>query len=136
LFGAGLITILFNFFRYASPMNLFYFDPAFRVSHWQDRLSSFLGLWVSPVGGILVFWPLLSCLLVFSGFSLSRPRIRSSAMIAYWGALVLLSGLTASLSLWFSPFGWDCWGPRLMLPWIPAILFLLASTCVREADRA
>lgn len=41
--------------------------------------------------------------------------------------IVSLAGLTAGFSKWFAPFGWVAWGPRLILPWIPAMIFIFFS---------
>jgi hypothetical protein len=37
---------------------------------------------------------------------------------------LLLLGLTAGLSSWYAPHGWIAWGPRLLLPWLPATVYL------------
>jgi hypothetical protein len=111
-------------FALASAFNLFRFGTYWNVSNWaydfhvhslSQSARFFAGLWLSPNGGILFFWP-LSALIV------AATACRSWT----WGLSALtLAGLTAGLSRWYSPFGWFAWGPRLLLPWIPAILLVL-----------
>jgi hypothetical protein len=50
------------------------------------------------------------------------------------GSLVALLLLTIGLSGWWAPFGWICWGPRLMLPWIPAVLLILMRSYPGEVE--
>jgi hypothetical protein len=41
------------------------------------------------------------------------------------GVTTLLLLTTLGFSKWYAPFGWIGWGPRLLLPWIPASILLL-----------
>ena len=57
---AALLT--FNLVRYGALRNEFLLDPVFVVSDLATHLKSFLGIWFSPNGGLLVFWPALGVL--------------------------------------------------------------------------
>jgi hypothetical protein len=118
LAGAALsagLTAGFNFYRFGVFYNALYLNPILLVTDPGIRLSYFLGLWLSPAGGLLFFWPSLVLLLVFA---LRR------ATLPVWGLVVFLGAMTVGLSKWFAPFGWVAWGPRLLLPWLPAVLVL------------
>jgi hypothetical protein len=127
----GLSSAL-NLLRFGSPRNVYYLDPGLRASDLRWFLEPAAGLFVSPNGGILVFWP-LACLLVAA--LLAVPVVRAMRGAATWreawpalalGAIVL--GLVVSLAWWWQPFGWWAWGPRLSLPWVlPVLLVALAA---------
>jgi len=38
----------------------------------------------------------------------------------------------AGLALWWVPFGWAAWGPRLSLPWVLPVLLLALAAYARE----
>lgn len=40
------------------------------------------------------------------------------------GALAVFLALNASLATWWAPYGWFGWGPRLTVPWVPALVLL------------
>jgi hypothetical protein len=125
--GSGL-----DLLRYGTPRNVYYLDPALRTSDARWFLEAGGGLFVSPNGGILFFWP-LACLLVAA--LLATPVLRALRGAATWreawpalalGGIVL--GLVVSLAWWWAPFGWWAWGPRLSLPWVlPVLLVALAA---------
>jgi hypothetical protein len=45
---------------------------------------------------------------------------------------VVLLGVTVGLSKWWSPLGWAAWGPRLILPWLPACAYLVLAAYPAE----
>jgi hypothetical protein len=47
----------FNQLRFGTVLNVTLMNPLFRVSSLSDQASFFLGFWLSPNGGILLFWP-------------------------------------------------------------------------------
>lgn len=49
--------------------------------------------------------------------------------------VVSLLLLTGTLASWFAPFGWVAWGPRLMLPPLPAIMLIVLVVYAEEAER-
>jgi hypothetical protein len=118
---------LFNIFRFDSPLNEYYLQPKFHVTDLGQRAEYFADLLVAPNAGIILYWTsacavLLMCTVL--PFALLRGK---GPGIPRWPALALgaiLLGLTASLASWWMPFGWNAWGPRLTLPWIPTLIIL------------
>jgi hypothetical protein len=108
----------FNLVRYGVVWNQEYLQPGSLVSSWLWRMQYCAALWISPNGGVAAFWP---SLIGIAAFAL---RDRQSAAPATLIAIVL-GMLTVGLSAWWQPFGWESWGPRLMLPWLPACLLIL-----------
>jgi len=112
----------FNLLRFGVPYNQILLGPTIPVVPLSERPSFFLGLWFSPNGGLLFFWASFVAVLV-------------SVLVQDWRSFVakapaclvvcVLAALTFGLSGWWAPFGWIAWGPRLLLPWIPACLLIL-----------
>jgi hypothetical protein len=137
--GAGLaaavvVASLFNRVRFGTLENTNYLQPEFRAP--LDRVPEFFaGLLVAPNGGILLFWASASLL---SGALLLVPFVRrGSERFDRWVAVVLALiavGITVSLAMWWAPFGWIAWGPRLSLPWVLPLL-LLALVAFGSAAR-
>ncbi len=109
----------FNWFRFGSIWNSFLLDESFRTPTLADTLSFLSGLIVSPNAGLLFFSPLFSVLFFGSIIAGLRNAERKWFWISLGGLFVLLC---AGFSKWFAPFGWVAWGPRLLLPWVPALL--------------
>jgi hypothetical protein len=130
LFLAVLATFgingAFNYFRFGSLFNQAYFDTTFLVQNFSDQLSFFLAIWFSPAGGLVFFWPLFVLWILVPVWFLILEKRPLSKAIPEGGVLVLLFGLTWGFSKWYSPFGWVAWGTRLMMPWIPACIYLLS----------
>ena len=113
-----ILNVCFNFFRYGTWTNQQYLDPIYLVPDFTTQASFFLALLFSPNGGLLFFWPIAVCLLAY-------PLVQSRSNV--WvtpGCWILLFGLVLGLSRWYAPFGWNCWGPRLLVPWIFVLTFL------------
>jgi len=125
----------FNFLRYRTVWNLNYLQPHELIRPWSWRAQYCLALWLSPSGGIVMFWPTL--IIPMIGVMVVALRKRQSAAPAAMVAIIL-GGLTWGLSGWYTPFGWEAWGPRLMLPWMPAALLILLraypDACGRFVD--
>jgi hypothetical protein len=132
--GAGGVAIafglasLFNLVRFGSVLNTNYLEPQLRTPGLERPLEYALALLVSPNGGIVVYWPaasalvLTACLLplVFpSGLKLDmRPAL---VLIGVMGALTL------GFASWWDIFG-NGYGPRLTLPWVlPIVLIALVA---------
>jgi hypothetical protein len=123
--GAALAVVTnaaFNVFRFDSVRNVPLLQPIYRVPGVERRAELALGLWASPNGGMLIFWPaavLIVGATVLHGLCTTGLR--------RWPAVLLLAvaaGLTAGFASWAAPFGWFAWGSRLMMPWIPALVVL------------
>lgn len=134
------LTILFNYFRFRTFYNRDYLTDILLVPSWRIQLDFFLGIWFSPNGGLAFFWPsftflyfALIGLLIFQ--SLRKGRVaegeggsKRERLVFYLPVLVVSASLfllTFGFSRWYAPFGWVAWGPRLLLPWIPAVLLVL-----------
>jgi hypothetical protein len=124
--AAGLgIAILanaeLNLFRYGHVWNDFYVPssrPPARL--WPGITAAQL---VSPNGGIAWFWGPLAGLGALAGVTAFRHGDRT-ARIGVALALALLAALAVFFATWYAPFGWQAWGPRLLAPWLPAIVMV------------
>ena len=133
------VTVAFNYFRYGTFFNSSYLAEVCIVPTFKLQLSFFLGIWWSPNGGLTFFWPsfVLLYLAVF-GMALlqfARHRFREQSTgqrqrsFRFYVPLLAISAilflLTAGFARWCTPLGGFAWGPRFMLPWIPALTLLL-----------
>ncbi len=136
--GVGLGTIAtvgFNLFRFGEISNTFYLDPSFRTPGVRRPAEFFAGLWLSPASGIAWFWPVATIVvLAMTVIAVSRftrhPRDLSSWLPSATVVLIALT-VTAGLALWWSPFGWIAYGPRLAVPLMPA---MVVTALHQEAD--
>ncbi len=129
------INLGFNYFRHASVYNHGLIRGEFIVPSIKLQLSAFLGLWLSPNGGLVLFWSSFVFLYLAVGTyvifhkSVVRNYLSNFERFGFYVPLILITGLllllTSGFSRWYAPFGWEAWGPRLMLPWIPALLLML-----------
>ena len=126
--GVGIVAAfvaasLFNVVRYGSVWNTNYLDSQLHTPGVGRKLDYAAAILVAPNGGIFVFWPVASllllaaCLLPF----LRRPRrdVRPALILA-----AATIALTIGFASWWTPFGWGGFGPRLMVPWIPPLVLL------------
>jgi hypothetical protein len=103
----------YNAYRFGDPLEYGYWEVA-----WDTPL--FLGLYsqlLSPGKGIFVFMPVL--LLGVLGWPALRQRRRDWA----WLILALVAFQLVPYSLYQDWAGGGGWGPRLLLPSVPFILF-------------
>ena len=124
-----IVNTLFNYFRYGVWFNKELLQDKFIVNSIPQKVSSFLGIWASPNGGILFYWTSFFCYLFFlSSFYVivrSKKQYKSNLQnIIFISIITFLILLTFSLANWWAPFGWVSWGPRLIIPWLPSILLL------------
>lgn len=136
---ASLIAnISFNYFRFGSLNNQALLQDHFIVDSHSQRFSSFLGIWLSPNGGLLFFWSSL-VIYFFSIFTIvlitliNRKRLSAKYVPALTIVIILFS-LTLGFSSWWAPFGWYSWGPRLMIPWLPSLLILMIYHFSKETE--
>ena len=120
----------FNVLRFGVPYNQILLGPTIPLVPLSERPSFFVGLWFSPNGGLLFFWASFVAVLV--SVVVHDWRSLAAKAPAYW-VVCVLAALTFGLSGWWAPFGWIAWGPRLLLPWIPACLLILLRAHPSEA---
>jgi hypothetical protein len=130
-----IVNCLFNYFRYGTFQNILLLQDFFIVDSNYQRLISFLGIWISPGGGILFFWFSFFAFLFLNLF-LTFQKKQSFYKLAELSLLaIVLIGLSVGFATWFSPFGWISWGPRLILPWLPSTLLLVMIICADETNQ-
>jgi hypothetical protein len=130
--AAVAVNMGFNYFRFGVPWNRHMLQDLYFVKEIGDHLSFSLGIWLSPNGGVLFFWPIFFLLCLVAGVFALRGawsgqtwRTRLAALAPAAGVAAVLGGLTLGFGRWFAPLGWESWGPRLMFPWLPAAGYLL-----------
>jgi hypothetical protein len=127
LVGA-LSNVAFNVFRYGSPNNLTYPYPPYGPPGLSMESRTFAALLVSPNGGLLWFWPAAVGVLTIAACAWPQPRRAGGwRSVVPWAVLGVLAAELAGLALWYSPFGWIGWGPRLTLPLVPPLLVLAVA---------
>jgi hypothetical protein len=129
--GGVAASAAFNVWRYGRPGNPFLLQELLRAPDAAQWLSAFTALWLSPNGGLLLFAPAAVALIGGAGgWAIARAARRADgweSTAPALGGLAVLVGMTVGLAGWYSPFGWWAWGPRLVLPWLPAALYLALS---------
>jgi hypothetical protein len=118
----------FNVFRYGSPVNLDYARAAYTMPP-GSRGEYVAALIASPNLGLALFWPGALALIgvaVTAGLRGAHGLQALSRRPALWLAGVGVALLLVFAS-WYAPFGGIAWGPRLMLPWVPALVMLSIS---------
>ncbi len=140
--GAGsvlsfAINSAFNYSRYGSIFNLANMNQELHVPTLAIHANFFAGLLVGLNTGVL-FYAFFFCVIIIGIWILvlKKPFALWREKLAYsFPALIVMAvlfGLTLGLSKWYAPYGWVGWGPRLMLPWLPACSFLLMAVYPRE----
>ncbi len=126
---AIIVAVAYNYLRYASYLPVPYMVEAAEASP-DLRLSSvyFLASIFSPSGGVLVAWSLSVCVLFIIGRSVGYCFSRGALWLAA-GILLLQLG---AFSRWWTPFGWEGWGNRLIIPAAIAGLIIVIFTGSRH----
>ncbi|MGF6493626.1 hypothetical protein ABIE56_001809 [Luteibacter sp. 621] len=114
-----LLDLSYCWVKFGVPLPLAYMNEAAEAGPSYARSAEFLaGSLLSPNGGVLIFWcfPLF---IAIAGWRVAGfiPR-RTVVFLAITSAAVFL----VALSRWWTPFGWDGWGNRLMIPVMVATL--------------
>ncbi len=123
---AVFLAIGLNLFRFGKPYNAVYLAEAAMGPSLKTQLHLFVALWLAPNAGLLFFWPMFVIVMLSIPFAVRHvASIRAGARTAFWSVLAFLTLVTAFHAWWWAPFGWWAWGQRLMLPWLPASLFIL-----------
>jgi hypothetical protein len=136
------VSVLYNYARFGSPLDLPYFVPDTVVPWIQTQVSFGAAVWMAPNGGLLPFWPSFGVLLALSIVAVAQAtrvcpdRLERMRRLAPAAAVAgVLALLTLELSKWWSPLGWIGWGPRLLLPWLPATAYVLVAAYAGELEQ-
>jgi hypothetical protein len=124
----------FNIFRYGMVGNGTYTRGSLYAPNAGVVARLFATEWLAPNGGLAWFWPLMPVLI----FTVAIVCFRRSGPLSLRRApavAALLVAQVALLATWFSPFGWYAWGPRLVLPLLPALLVAACVLGARDASR-
>jgi hypothetical protein len=118
----------FNIFRFGTARNAVYLRSGLYAPNLGVIARLFAAQWLAPNGGLVWFWPLAPALIfTVAVVSWRRRRPMSWQRVAAPLVALLLIGQVTLLSAWWAPFGWYAWGPRLVLPLVPA---MLVAACV------
>lgn len=120
--AAVVANSVFNLFRYGTPDNPFYLQDRFRVPSAGTAIRHYLLILFSPNAGVLGFWPVLLCAagLALAAALAARRDNSLTQQLRWLGLICWPLAFFATASLWFSPFGWIAWGPRLEVPVLAA----------------
>ncbi len=64
-----------------------------------------------------------------------RAKVSFNKLFPLLMTSVVFSGLMVGFARWCDPFGWICWGSRLIFSWMPALLFIILSLYSETAER-
>lgn len=119
------IMLGYNWHRYDSFLPVPYLIEAHdAAAPYAIRPLYFFWTFFSPNGGVLVSWS-AALVVLWVALRLAGQRPSWYGILASVG-LILVSALI--LSNWWTPFGWEGWGNRLILPSAMASLIVIAST--------
>jgi biotin transporter BioY len=110
-----------NLIRYGVVTNTEYLEAKYRAVPLHVELDSFAGLFASPSGGLIFFWP---SVVVLIGVLLACSLRRRRETLVLAAIVLALTLVQVGLATWWAPFGWFAWGPRLTLPWVWPFLLL------------
>ena len=142
--GALAMTVnaAFNIFRYGSIGDRLYLSPYFRTPGIAQKVEYLAAIVVSPAGGVVWYWPVFSIVAVAAtvvGFRRALRREQRATYLPVLGVSCITAVWLASLSAWFSPFGWVTYGPRLQVPLLAglavAYVHLVGDSLVRAVAR-
>jgi len=124
--AAGIVAAsAFNVVRYGTVISPNFSEPELHTPGIARKLEYAAGVLVSPSGGMFVFWPAASILVLVACLYAFRRRddVRTALVV-----LAVILGLTIGFASWWTPFGWSAIGPRLALPWgLPLVLLMLVA---------
>lgn len=134
------LTAGFNWFRWHQVTNAIYLLPQEQVPGTLRRLGLAVTLWLAPNGGTALFWPLAAALTIgviaIAVRELTRRPVSWIRAAPALGIIFVLLAQTGLLASWYDPFGWYSYGPRLMLPVIPAVVVVAVVMYSGEIEAA
>ena len=129
----------FNVFRFGTVQNLLYLDAPLHTPGVARKLEFFSAVFVSPSAGILWFWPFFSAIALF-GTTIGLRRLFGRSNPSSYLPVLTVTGVmllwVATLSTWFSPFGWIAYGPRLEVPLLGGLAVAYVHTAGDAMIRA
>jgi hypothetical protein len=127
--AAFVANSAFNIFRFGTWRNTFYLLPIFQTP-MARRPGIFAGLWLSPSVGLLLYATLATVLIAATAFAAFRGLVQHPRQPRSWAPALAVTaavaGFTAVLASWFAPLGWEAYGSRLMMPFLPAAVVAAA----------
>ena len=124
--GMGVAIVAaswFNVVRFGSVFNPNVSESQLHTPGLARKLEYALAVVAAPNGGVVVFLPVASLLVLAACVLALRGRrtldVRPAVVLV--AVIVVLS---VGLGSWWTPFGWFGYGPRLALPWVLPILLL------------
>jgi hypothetical protein len=116
---------LFNVVRYGKIISPNFSESELHTPGIARKVEYAVGVFVSPSGGMFVFWPAASVLVLLACIVALRRRVDVRPALVI---LAVILGLTIGFASWWTPFGWSAIGPRLALPWgLPLVLLALVA---------
>ena len=128
--GAGVVSLaLFNLFRFGVPWNDYYLSGDWRMYGLVWKVDFAVAGLVAPNAGLVWFWPVAAALLGVLGVGAVRRlrRSRDAGAAVVVAVLLVLAGLLAAFADWWTPFGWQAFGDRFIVPWVPALVVVAAA---------
>jgi hypothetical protein len=116
---------LFNVVRYGKIISPNFSESELHTPGIARKVEYAVGVLVSPSGGMFVFWPAASVLVLLACIVALRRRVDVRPALVIFAVIL---GLTIGFASWWTPFGWSAIGPRLALPWgLPLVLLALVA---------
>ena len=121
----GLITLLiFNIYKNGSFLNPVYGFERFSVNSPGQFILNFVGLFLSPTGGILGnLWFFSFPLLLLFPILLVQSYKNTYKLVTIWGLLLAIN--LAFIAFTRVPYGWVAFGPRYAMVIVIGFLFVL-----------
>jgi hypothetical protein len=117
---------LFNVVRFGSVLNVNYLDDKLLTPGAARTFDYVLAVFFSPSGGLYFSWPAASVLIAVGCLlPLVRAPFRSASTRPALVVIGAIAVLSVGFALWWTPFGWSGYGPRLQLPWIPPLVLIV-----------
>jgi hypothetical protein len=124
----GIVTAsLFNVVRYGKVISPNFSESQLHTPGLARKLEYAGAVLVSPSGGMFIFWPAASIVVLAGCVYAFRSRERTAVATAA-AVLVVIAALTLGFASWWTPFGWAAYGDRLAVPWgLPLALVVLIA---------